>query len=55
VRTIFDQPDAEQVHAQFDRVVEALIETFPEAAEHLDTARADLLAFPCEVASGLEQ
>src|SRR5919205_737666 len=26
VRTIFDQPDAEQVHAQFDRVVDALLE-----------------------------
>jgi transposase-like protein len=45
VRTIFDQPDAEAVHAQFDRVVAALAERFPDAAEHLDTARADLLAF----------
>jgi putative transposase len=45
VRTIFDQPDAEQVHAQFDRVVDALTDKFPAAAEHLDNARADLLAF----------
>jgi putative transposase len=45
LRTIFDQPDAAQVHAQFDRVVDALSEKFPDAAEHLDTARADLLAF----------
>jgi putative transposase len=45
VRTIFDQPDAEAVHAQFDRVVAALAERFPDAAEHLDAARADLLAF----------
>ena len=45
VRTIFDQPDAEQVHAQFDRVVDALLEKFPGAADHLDAARADLLAF----------
>jgi putative transposase len=45
VRTIFDQADAEAVHAQFDRVVAALTERFPEAAEHLDAARADLLAF----------
>ncbi|MDT0352915.1 IS256 family transposase [Pseudonocardia charpentierae] len=45
LRTIFDQPDAAQVHAQFDRVVDALAEKFPHAAEHLDAARADLLAF----------
>jgi transposase-like protein len=45
VRTIFDQADAEAVHAQFDRVVAALAERFPDAAEHLDSARADLLAF----------
>jgi transposase-like protein len=45
VRTIFDQADAEAVHAQFDRVVAALAERFPDAAEHLDSTRADLLAF----------
>jgi putative transposase len=45
VRTIFDQADAEAVHAQFDRVVAALGEKFPDAAEHLDAAGADLLAF----------
>ena len=45
LRTIFEQPDAAQVHAQFDRVVDALAEKFPAAAEHLDAARADLLAF----------
>ena len=45
VRTIFDQADADAVHAQFDRVVAALAERFPDAAEHLDAARADLLAF----------
>ncbi len=45
VRTIFDQADAEAVAAQFDRVVTALAEKFPDAAEHLDNARADLLAF----------
>lgn len=45
VRTIFDQPDAEQVHAQSDRVVEALTDQFPAAAEHLLAARDDLLAF----------
>jgi len=45
LRTIFDQPDAASVHAQFDRVIDALGEKFPDAAEHLDAARADLLAF----------
>ena len=45
LRTIFDQPDTAEVHAQFDRVVEALEAKFPAAAAHLDSARADLLAF----------
>jgi hypothetical protein len=40
LRTIFDQPEADQVHAQFDRVVDALIEKLPAVAEHLDGARA---------------
>jgi putative transposase len=45
LRTIFDQPDADQVHAQFVRVVEALEAKFPAAAEHLAAAEGDLLAF----------
>ena len=45
LRTVFDQPDAAEVHAQFDRVVDGLSAKFPAAAEHLDAARADLLAF----------
>lgn len=45
VRTIFDQPDAVQVHAQSDRVAGALTERFPAAAEHLLDVREDLLAF----------
>jgi putative transposase len=45
VRTIFDQPDAAEVHAQFDRVVTALEGKLPAAAEHLAAAREDLLAF----------
>ncbi len=45
VRTIFDQPDAESVAAQFDRVVDALADKLAEAAAHLDEARDDLLAF----------
>jgi len=45
VRTIFDQPGHEEVEAQFDRVVDALASKLPEAAEHLEEARCDLLAF----------
>jgi putative transposase len=45
VRTIFDQPDAAEVAAQFDRVVAALAAKLPRAAEHLAGAREDLLAF----------
>jgi putative transposase len=45
LHSIYDQPDAESVHAQFDRVVDALTEKLPHVAEHLETARADILAF----------
>jgi transposase-like protein len=45
VRTVFDQPDTDAVKAQFDRVVATIAEKFPTAADHLDDARADLLAF----------
>jgi putative transposase len=45
VRTVFDQPDADSVRAQYDRAVTAIAERFPAAAEHLDDAREDLLAF----------
>jgi putative transposase len=45
VRTIFDQPDAAEVAAQFARVVTALEAKLPAAAEHLSAAREDLLAF----------
>jgi putative transposase len=33
------------VHAQFDRVVDALADKLPAVAEHLDGARAEILAF----------
>ena len=45
VRTIFEQPDATSVFAQHRHVVEALEAKFPAAAEHLDAARDDILAF----------
>ena len=45
LHSIYDQPDADAVHAQFDRVVDALTDKLPAVAEHLETARADILAF----------
>jgi putative transposase len=45
LHSIYDQPDADAVHAQFDRVLDALTEKLPKVAEHLETARADVLAF----------
>lgn len=45
VRTIFDQPAAEQVHAQHARVVDSLAAKHPDTAEHPDQPRPDQLAF----------
>jgi putative transposase len=42
---VYDQPDAASVHAQFDRVLDALADKLPRVAEHLEAARADVLAF----------
>ena len=38
-------PTPTAVHAQFDRVLDALADKLPAVAEHLDAARADVLAF----------
>ena len=45
LHSVYDQPDAASVHAQFDRILDALGMKLPKVAEHLDTARADVLAF----------
>ncbi len=45
VRTIFDQVDAATVAEQFGKVVASLSDKLPAAAEHLDQAREELLAF----------
>ena len=45
LHSIYDQPDAESVHAQFDRVLDALAGKLPAVADHLEAARADILAF----------
>ncbi len=45
LHSVYDQPDADSVHAQYDRVIDALSAKLPRVADHLDAARADLLAF----------
>ena len=45
LHSVYDQPDADAVHAQFDRVLNALEEKLPAVATHLEAARADVLAF----------
>ena len=45
LHSVYDQPDADAVHAQFDRILDALTDKLPQVAAHLDTARADILAF----------
>jgi putative transposase len=45
LHSVYDQPDSASVHAQFDRVLDALGEKLPKVAAHLDSARADVLAF----------
>jgi transposase-like protein len=45
VRSIFAQPDAQQVIAQHERVVDQLAERFDAAAAHLAEAAPELLAF----------
>jgi len=45
LHSVYDQPDAKSVHAQYDRVLNALAEKLPKVAEHLEQNRADVLAF----------
>jgi putative transposase len=45
VHSVFDQPDADSVAAQYDRIIDALIGKMPKVAAHLEDARTDLLAF----------
>jgi putative transposase len=45
LHSVYDQPDAASVHAQYDRLVDAVAEKLPAVAAHLDAARADVLAF----------
>jgi len=45
VRSVFAQPTPEEVHAQHRRVVEQLVQRFPQAAAMLEEAGPDILAF----------
>jgi transposase-like protein len=45
LHSVYDQPDRPSVHAQFDRLLDYVDGKLPEVHTHLDTARADILAF----------
>ncbi len=45
LHSVYDQPDAPSVHAQYERVLDALQDKLPAVAGHLDAARVDVLAF----------
>lgn len=45
LHSVYDQPDADAVNAQFDRLLDYVDGKLPAAFEHLDNARADILAF----------
>ncbi len=45
LHSVYDQPDAPAVHAQFDRLIEYVSSKLPAVAEHLTAAREDILAF----------
>jgi transposase-like protein len=45
LHSVYDQPDAAAVNAQFDRLTEYTEEKLPAVADHLADAREDLLAF----------
>jgi putative transposase len=45
LHSVYDQPDADSVNAQYDRVLEALQPKLPAVVEHLEAARPDVLAF----------
>ena len=45
LHSVYDQPDKRAVHAQFDRLLDYVQAKLPEVHDHLDGARADILAF----------
>jgi putative transposase len=45
LHSVYDQPDAKAVNAQYDKMLDALATALPGVHAHLDAARADVLAF----------
>ena len=45
LHSFYDQPDSDSIAAQYDRIIDALADKLPKVADHLEGARADLLAF----------
>ncbi|AVH89199.1 Transposase [Corynebacterium camporealensis] len=45
LHSVYDQPTADAVNAQFDRLLDYTEHRLPEVADHLGDAREDLLAF----------
>lgn len=54
LHSVYDQPDGPAVHAQFDRLLDYVDGKLPDVFDHLDGARADILAFT-EFPEGLWQ
>ena len=46
LHSVYDQPDADAVHAQFDKLLDSeLVVSLPAVRDHLDAAREQILAF----------
>ncbi len=45
LHSVYDQPDADAVNAQYDKMLDQLAGSLPAVHDHLDTARGDILAF----------
>src|SRR3954454_23527788 len=45
LHSVYDQPAAGSVHAQYDRLIDTIHAKLPAVAAHLDAARDDVLAF----------
>jgi len=44
LHSVYDQPDATSVHAQYDKLLDFVAAKLPAVADHLDASRADVLA-----------
>jgi putative transposase len=45
LHSVYDQPDAQSVNTQFDKLLDTVAESLPDVHDHLDAARGDILAF----------